>query len=76
MNRRTGGSAHTSAPAVGMGEFHKFVIAQHDISFGGYNIPLSFLRTEPQHAAAGDAITVAVGKDGIGVESIRELCYP
>ena len=26
--------------------------------------------------AAGDAITVAAEKDGIGVESIRELCYP
>jgi len=26
--------------------------------------------------AAGDAITVAAGKDELGVESIRELCYP
>jgi len=25
---------------------------------------------------AGDAVAVAAWKDGIGVESIRELCYP
>ncbi len=48
----------------------------YEIRRAAVDFSVPYITTIQAAVAAGDAITVAAGKDGIGVESIRELCYP
>ena len=48
----------------------------YEIRRAAVDFGVPYITTIHAAIAAGDAVAVAVRKDGVGVESIRELCYP
>ena len=60
-----------NTPGARQGRRDGYEIRRAAVDFG-----VPYIRRFEARGCGGDAITVAAGKDGIGVESIRESGYP